>query len=134
MFDTQDRITQIRARLAAATPGANVPHNGTFNELMWLSWVDTPPADVQFVAFAPSDIAFLLNEVGRLEGLLSDAGDKEVSLRQLVAQMQGAIAEYWAAEEGWDLCPNIAWQLEQARERLDAAQHETIRLRDMEVN
>lgn len=80
MFDTQNRIAQIRARLAASTPGSNVPHNGTFNELAWLSWVFTPPADVQFIAFAPSDIAFLLNEVGRLENLLGNAGDNEASL------------------------------------------------------
>lgn len=82
MFDTQNRIAQIRARLAASTPGSNVPHNVTFNEneLAWFSWVFTPPGDVQFIAFAPSDIAFLLNEVGRLENLLGNAGDNEASL------------------------------------------------------
>lgn len=105
MFDTQNRIAQIRARLAAST-------------------------DVQFIAFA-SDIAFLLNEVGRLEGLLSDAGDNEAGLCAVICQMRGAIAEYRSASEDLARCPNIEWQIEQAQERLADAERNLFRLAEV---
>ena len=65
------KLEEIRARLDAATPGPwRVVQDGNWLEVAgpdgaWGTSFDGP--DVEFVANAPGDIAFLLAEVDRLK-------------------------------------------------------------------
>jgi hypothetical protein len=73
-------ITEIKKRLAAATPGpwqvlkerdgsVGVIQTSHITRDVWS--IPRTEADVEFIAAAPSDIAYLLAEVERLNGLLN---------------------------------------------------------------
>jgi hypothetical protein len=87
-FAMSERVDEIRQRLEAATPGpwkadatendvpvvcVDGPIPGTATVLFEGDWAEQP--DAELIAHAPTDLAFLLDEVTQLTDQLAAAGD-----------------------------------------------------------
>lgn len=99
------RLDEIRARLAAATPGPwRVAHHGTWEVeapphqvVADCGTVDRAEADATLMAHAPDDLAYLLDRLDTLAGLLADQQRAFVEATR-VQQERVAAAEKRAEE------------------------------------
>ncbi len=104
---TPERLAEIKARLAAATPGpwevlhnsssdvsvfSTSPHAGQ-KAVAWMAETLRCEQNAELIAHAPTDLADLLAYVGQLEGLLRDlcedsrAAAEVVRLRKVFGQV-----------------------------------------------